>query len=169
MNRMISAVSAHANTELDVSELFFELANDILCRVAFGKRFMNENGEEAEKKKELVGVLTETQALLAGFCIGDFFPSWKWVNSVSGTKRRLMKNLKDLRTVCDEIINEHARRREHKNPSADVSDKEDFVDVLLRVQKQDDLEVPITDDNLKALVLVCQHISIFLFLFFNVY
>ncbi|GKG31956.1 hypothetical protein Tco_0426906, partial [Tanacetum coccineum] len=36
----------------------------------------------------------------------------------------------------------------------DVDDgKEDFVDVLLRVQKQHDLEVPITDDNLKALVL----------------
>ncbi|KAF2286557.1 hypothetical protein GH714_017643 [Hevea brasiliensis] len=29
-----------------------------------------------------------------------------------------------------------------------------FVDVLLRVQKRKDLEVPITDDNLKALVLV---------------
>ncbi|KAL3511395.1 hypothetical protein ACH5RR_030796 [Cinchona calisaya] len=35
----------------------------------------------------------------------------------------------------------------------DKNEKKDFVDVLLRVQKQDDLEVPITDNNLEALVL----------------
>ncbi|KAL3511394.1 hypothetical protein ACH5RR_030797 [Cinchona calisaya] len=155
VNRTLRTVSgsAHANSEIDVSELFFKLANDILCRVAFGKRFMDEAGHEGGKRNELVRVLTETQALLAGFCIGDFFPSWKWVNSVSGMKRRLMNNLKDLRMVCDEIINEHLRKIEDTGSSGVASEKEDFVDVLLRVQKQDDLEVPITDDNLKALVL----------------
>ncbi|XP_071926449.1 tryptamine 5-hydroxylase-like [Coffea arabica] len=157
VNRMLRAVAAHSNSELDVSESFFRLANHILCRVAFGKRFMDENHETSSgggggKKKELAGVLTETQALLAGFCVGDFFPRWRWVNSVSGMKRRLTKNLKDLRMVCDEIINEHLS--EKRGRSGDVLEKEDFVDVLLRVQKQeDDLEVPITDDNLKALVL----------------
>lgn len=147
VNRMLGTVSAHSGSQLDASEVFFKLANDILCRVAFGKRFM------VKEMSGLVRVLTETQALLAGFCIGDFFPGWEWVNSASGTKGRLMKNLKDLRRVCDEIIREHARKREGGR-SGGVVEKEDFVDVLLRVQNQDDLEVPITDDNLKALVLV---------------
>lgn len=79
---------------------------------------------------------------------GDFFPEWRWVNLVSGYKRRLMKNLEDLRSVCDEIIEEHLKKKKKEKNS------EDFVDVLLRVQRQDDLEVAITDDNLKALVLV---------------
>ncbi|CAN1295316.1 Cytochrome P450 71D18 [Linum perenne] len=35
----------------------------------------------------------------------------------------------------------------------DCEKYKDFVDVLLDVQKRDDLDVPITDDNLKALVL----------------
>ena len=91
----------------------------------------------------------ETQELLGGFCVGDFFPEWKWVNSVSGYKRRLERNLEDLRAVCDEIIKE---RDQAKTTSLDG--REDFVDVLLRVQQRDDLEVPITDDTLKALVLV---------------
>lgn len=145
---MIQVISSHSQSELDVSQVFLALANDILCRVAFGKRFIDE--ELKKGKRDLVSVLTETQALLAGFCLGDFFPDWEWVNSLSGTKRRLMKNLKDLRVVCDEIIEEHViKRREDQNSDA----SEDFVDVLLRVQKRDDLQVPITDDNLKALIL----------------
>lgn len=146
LNRLLTTVAAQCGSRTDMSKLFFSLANDILCRVAFGKRFIEGSGEG--KKSHLVSVLTETQELLAGFCMGDFFPEWGWVNSASGYKRRLMKNLEDLRSVCDEIIEEHLKKKKEEKNS------EDFVDVLLRVQQQDDLEVAITDDNLKALVLV---------------
>ncbi|GAB4840544.1 hypothetical protein Ancab_021313 [Ancistrocladus abbreviatus] len=139
-----------SESEFDMSELFFNLANDILCRVAFGRRFRGERG----KGLDLVGVLTETQELLAGFCLGDFFSEWRWVNSVSGYKRRLERNLKDLRRVCDQTIEEHLKKNKDEERKFGEEEREDFVDVLLRVQKQEDLEVPITDDNLKALVLV---------------
>ncbi|KAK4342657.1 hypothetical protein RND71_038473 [Anisodus tanguticus] len=143
INRMLRVISDHSERELDMSQVFFTAANNILCRVAFGKRFI----DHRLKEKDLVSVLTETQALLGGFCLGDFFPEWEWVNTVSGMKRRLMKNLKDLRGVCEEIIQEHVKRRDENGRN------EDFVDVLLRVQKTYDLQVPITDDNLKALIL----------------
>lgn len=138
---------------MNLSELFFNLTNNILCRVAFGKRFIT-GSDQNTRKHDLVRVLTETQALLAGFCIGDFFPEWEWINFVSGTKRRFDRNLKDLRKVCDEIIKEHFEKISFLKSMLGNS-KEDFVDVLLlRVQKREDLKVPITDDNLKALVLV---------------
>ncbi|OMO60366.1 Cytochrome P450 [Corchorus capsularis] len=147
VNRLLTALSTRSGSEVNVSELFFSLANDILCRVAFGRRFTEGREGAAEgQKRHLARVLTETQDLFAGFCVGDFYPEWKWVHSVSGYKKRLMKNLEELRKVCEEIIEEHSHPRDEN--------KEDFVDVLLRVQKRDDLEVPITDDNLKALVLV---------------
>jgi cytochrome P450 len=148
VNRLLSSVSGQSGSEIDLGEQFFGLANDILCRVAFGKRFKEESGER--QKRHLVDVLTETQALFAGFCVGDFFPEWEWVNWVSGYKARLTRNLEDLRAVCEEIIKEHV----DEAGAGAVAGKEDFVDVLLRVQKRQDLEVPITDDNLKALVLV---------------
>ncbi|WJZ81522.1 hypothetical protein VitviT2T_001361 [Vitis vinifera] len=136
-----SSLSALSGSETDMSQLFFTLANN-LCRVAFGKRFMDDSEGE---KKHMVDVLTETQALFAGFCIGDFFPDWKWLNSITGLNRRLRKNLEELIAVCNEIIEEHVNEKK---------EREDFVGVLLRVQKRKDLEVAITDDNLKALVLV---------------
>ncbi|KAL9688802.1 hypothetical protein QQ045_033226 [Rhodiola kirilowii] len=64
-------------------------------------------------------------------------------------KRRLLRNPEELRKVCDEIIAEHLRSRSG-------SEDEDFVDVLIRFQKREDLHVEITDDNLKALVLVME-------------
>lgn len=145
--RLVRGLAARAGTETDVSSAFFNLANDILCRVAFGRRFSG-GGRGSEGKGGLVEVMKETQALFAGFCAGDFYPEWGWVNWASGYKRRLERNLRDLRSVCDEIIREHLAQEQ------DDERGEDFVDVLLKVQRREDLEVPITDDNLKALVLV---------------
>ncbi|KAK8699431.1 hypothetical protein V6N13_115518 [Hibiscus sabdariffa] len=148
VNRLLNTLSTKSGSEANVSELFFSLANDVLCRVAFGRRFTEGVGSSDEgKKRHLAAVLTETQELFAGMSVGDFFPEWEWIHSVSGYKRKLTKNLEELRRVCDEIIEEHLNLNSNSN-------KEDFVDVLLRVQKQDNLEVAITDDNLKALVLV---------------
>nr|ALG05131.1 cytochrome P450 [Sinopodophyllum hexandrum] len=145
VNRLMAYISSQSGLKTDVSDKFFGLANDVLCRVAFGKRFVGE-------MDRLVEVLTETQSLFAGFSVADFYPGLEWVNSVSGLKRRLVKNLSDLRRVCDEIITEHVGNKK-ESKSNGLLGHEDFVDVLLRVQKGGDLEVPITDDNLKALVL----------------
>ncbi|XP_057949452.1 tryptamine 5-hydroxylase-like [Malania oleifera] len=146
VNRLVAGVGAGCGGEVDVSRMVFRVANDVLCRVAFGRRF---GGEGGGGKGSLVGVLTEAQVLFAGFCAGDFYPEWEWVNWVSGCRRRLSKNLEELRRVCDEIIEEHVNGEGKSSERG----REDFVDVLLRVQSRDDLEVPITDDNLKALVL----------------
>ncbi|KAK1415801.1 hypothetical protein QVD17_31588 [Tagetes erecta] len=59
--RLVQAVSSRSGVEIDLSELVFRLANDMLCRVAFGKRFLQE--DSGVKKKDLVGILTETRAL----------------------------------------------------------------------------------------------------------
>lgn len=140
--RLVEAVKGRVGTQVDLSELLFALANDVVCRAAFGRRFEGGGGG-------LVDVLTETQELFAGFCLGDFFPRWRWLDVMTGYRKRLERNLSDLRRVCDEIIQEHLM----KNKENGGDEGEDFVDVLLRVQRQEDLEVPITDDNLKALVM----------------
>ncbi|KAL3728650.1 hypothetical protein ACJRO7_033260 [Eucalyptus globulus] len=152
MARLLGALRSLSGSEVNMSKIFFGLANDVLCRVAFGKRFITEGSEEGEKS-HLMRVLTETQDLLAGFSVGDFFPRWEWVNWVTGFERRLQNNLVSLRGVCDEIIGDHVKKRERRIMGFDADDdSDDLLDVLMRVQ-QEDLEVPITDDNLKALVL----------------
>ncbi|XP_059657764.1 tryptamine 5-hydroxylase-like [Cornus florida] len=142
VNRLVSTVLTRSGSEVDMRELLFTLSNNTVCRVAFGKPLIDDS---ERKNHELMDMLTETQALLAGFFMGDLFPKWDWVNSVSGLKRRLKNNMDDLSRVVDEIVKEHVKKRE--------TSKKDFVDVLLCKQKEDDdLEVPITDDGIKAIL-----------------
>ncbi|OWM76168.1 hypothetical protein CDL15_Pgr009814 [Punica granatum] len=159
--RLVSQLQDLSGSKVDISRMLFAHTNDILCRVAFGKRFINDDttSGDGSQKRNLAAVLTETQALLAGFSIGDFYPCWGWVNSVTALNRRLERNLRDLRGVCNEIIEEHVRKKERRTrcfsgeQEREEEEEEDFLDVLMRVQQRGDLEVPITDDNLKALVL----------------
>jgi cytochrome P450 len=149
LRRLLARLTRDTSPEappVDLSECFLNLSNDVLCRIAFGRRFPHVKGDR------LGAVLAETQDLFAGFSVGDFFPELEPVAStVTGLRRRLKSCLADLREVCDEIIEEHVSGKRVRIPG---DRDEDFVDVLLRVQKSPDLEIPLTDDNLKALVLV---------------
>ncbi|CAM0948954.1 unnamed protein product [Alopecurus aequalis] len=147
LRRMLAHLTKNTapDAPVDLSECFLNLANDVLCRVAFGRRFPH------GKDDKLAAVLAEAQDLFAGFTIGDFFPQLEPVAStVTGLRRRLKSCLADLREVCDDIVEEHISGKHQRIPG---DREEDFVDVLLRVQKSPDLEVKLTDDNLKALVL----------------
>ncbi|RCV39270.1 hypothetical protein SEVIR_8G219600v4 [Setaria viridis] len=143
--RLTRSASSPAAVPVDLSECFLHLANDVLCRVAFGRRFAHGKGDK------LGAVLVEAQDLFAGFTVGDFFPELEpFASTVTGLRRRLKNCLANLREVCDEIIDNHISGKRQRVPG---DRDEDFVDVLLRVQKSQDLEVPLTDDNIKALVL----------------
>ena len=53
----------------------------------------------------LTTVLAEAHELFGGFCTGGFYPEWQyWVDKASEFKRMLERNFKDLRQVCDEIV-----------------------------------------------------------------
>ncbi|CAM0870913.1 unnamed protein product [Alopecurus aequalis] len=143
VRRLLSHLTKNTSPEtpVDLSICLLNMANDVLCRVAFGLRFQH------GKEDRLATVLAEAQYLLAGFTIGDFFPELEPIAStITGLRRRLKKCQADLRAISQNIIDDHISQR-----TGDQA--EDFVDVLLRIQKSSDLDVPLTDDNLMGLVL----------------
>ncbi|WVZ92168.1 hypothetical protein U9M48_038255 [Paspalum notatum var. saurae] len=139
--------SAAAAPVVDLSECFLNLANDVLFRVAFGRGFPH------DKAAKLGAVFADANELFAGFTVGDYFPELEpFLSTVTGLRRRLNNCLADLCEFCDEIIDELISGKRQVSSSSGDGD-EDFVDVLLRLQKSPDLDVPLTDDNIKALVL----------------
>lgn len=57
--------------------------------------------------------------------------------------------------AVDEIFDKTSKRKQPLGTGAFLlHGNEDFIDVLRRVQKSDDLDVPLTDDNLMAIVSV---------------
>ncbi|CAM0908097.1 unnamed protein product [Alopecurus aequalis] len=113
----VATKSTSPETPVDLSACLFNMANDVLCRVAFGRRFPRDKGDR------LAAVLAEAQNLFAGFTIGDFFPELEPIAStVTGLRRRLNKCYADLRAICENIVDDHIskpmRLQEEEDSSA---------------------------------------------------
>ena len=59
--------------------------------------------------------------------------------------------------VLEEIIQERLKNRQQQKESkrGEEEIEYDFVDALIDIKERGDLEVPITMDNIKAIILVC--------------
>lgn len=76
-----------------------------------------------------------------------YVPSLKFLHLISRVRARTEKVFKGFDKVFGDIISEHRKRTE-------AAAEEDLADVLLRVQRDGLLECPLTDDNIKAVILV---------------
>ncbi|ESR44590.1 Tryptamine 5-hydroxylase [Citrus sinensis] len=152
VNRFMSRVKARCGLETDMSDLIFAFCTDFFCLAAFGVRFM-EDEDEGQKSKYLASVFIEVEELLTGFYYGDFFSEWVWPGWLTGYTPRVIKGSRNLLNAVDEIFDKTSKRKQPLGTGAFLlHGNEDFIDVLRRVQKSDDLDVPLTDDNLMAIV-----------------
>lgn len=55
----------------------------------------------------------------------------------------------------EEILGEHLMTRQQQKKRGEEDIKYDLVDVLNNVKERGDLEMPITMDNIKAIIFVC--------------
>lgn len=77
-------------------------------------------------------MLNTFQVLVGGFSVGDLFPSWEWINLVTGMKWRLHRTFKRCDAFFDELI------AEHLVPDGATSKSKDFVQILLESQKKNE-------------------------------
>ncbi|XP_031250785.1 cytochrome P450 71A1-like [Pistacia vera] len=141
--RLVHRVAENYPNTTDLTKTLGLYSNDVLCRVAFGKDFSEAGDYDRYGFQKM---LEEYQELLGGFSIGDFFPSMEFIHSLTGMKPRLQKTFQRFDKFFDEVINEHL------NPDREEN-KPDLVDVLLDIQKNGSHEMPLTMDNVKAIIL----------------
>ncbi|KAL4190638.1 hypothetical protein AMTRI_Chr07g25750 [Amborella trichopoda] len=146
---MVRAISCSCGGgPVDLSELFYTLTNSIICRVTVGKSYSSEGGQQ--RNYNFLKIVGEFTALLGVFCAGDFFPSMGWVDIVTGIRARLNKNFKDLNGFLNEVIREHLGK---SVPEPTAEQQSDFVDILLQLKKDPGHGVPLSMENIKALIL----------------
>ncbi|KAF9667944.1 hypothetical protein SADUNF_Sadunf15G0075700 [Salix dunnii] len=129
--------------QVDLSELFSELTNDVVCRISFGKKYREGDGGRKFKK-----LLEEFGAVLGVFNVGDFIPWLGWINYLTGLNARVEWVFKEFDRFLDEVIEEFQAKRVVLN-----EDKMNFVDVLLEIQKISTDGVSIGRDSIKAIIL----------------
>ncbi|XP_048443846.1 cytochrome P450 71AP13 [Pyrus x bretschneideri] len=142
--RLVCRVAESYPGTTNLTKILGLYANDVLCRVAFGRGF-SEGGDY--DRHGFQKMLEEYQELLGGFSIGDFFPSMEFIHSLTGMKSRLKETFRRFDELFDQMVTDHL------NPNREKEKHKDLVDVLLDVQKSDSAEIPLTMDNVKAIIL----------------
>ncbi|PHU14752.1 hypothetical protein BC332_15957 [Capsicum chinense] len=111
------------------------------------------SAKKVKDRDELINLMKDALILVGGFDVGDFFPSWKLLYKKSVAKLKLVKMQQNVDSVLESIINEHIKNRAMGTKGNGAYGGEDLVDVFLRIKENDQLHFPITDDNIKAVIL----------------
>ncbi|XP_047941656.1 premnaspirodiene oxygenase-like [Salvia hispanica] len=142
-SRLVDSLRESSGRVVDLTEKIFFHASSVTCRAAYGS--VVEDGEALVK-------LTADTAMASGFEIADLFPSLGMVGALSWTKRRLKTMRRKLDVILDDVIERHKRNRAKNGSGNSEFGSEDMVDVFLRVKEEGQLEFPIDNDNIKAVL-----------------
>ncbi|KAL5802296.1 hypothetical protein ACOSQ4_030601 [Xanthoceras sorbifolium] len=97
----------------------------------------------------------ESIRLASGFSIADLYPSIGLLEVITGMKSKFKKLHQEQDRILGDILNEHKDRKQNMKTGQGKAE-EDLVDVFLRLQQDGDLEFPLTDNNIEAVIWSCQ-------------
>ncbi|CAN6177403.1 unnamed protein product [Urochloa humidicola] len=142
--RLLRAVAASASAPVpapavNLSKLLSVYAADSSVRAIIGSRF--------KERDTFLAMLERGLKLFARLSLPDFFPSSRLAMLVSRMPGRMKQHRAEAAVFMDAMVREHEERS-----AADDGKEEDLLDVLLRIQREGDLQVSLTTENIKAVV-----------------
>ncbi|PKA52399.1 Premnaspirodiene oxygenase [Apostasia shenzhenica] len=134
--------AAEGTLPVSMSELFLEVAYLTIAKAAFGK-----DGSSVHQKSFFTAC-KEFFKLAGGFHLQEFFPSLGFLGDFTGLKARM----KGIHKLFDAIMNEVIEMHQSRTVNEGDPD-EDLLDVMLRLQREGALDIPLNMDSIKAVVL----------------
>ncbi|KAL3835263.1 hypothetical protein ACJIZ3_009999 [Penstemon smallii] len=144
----IKSCSYSCLAPVNLSELFTSLSNDVICRSAFGRKY-----SEGEQGKKFLKLLTELMQLSGNVSIGEFIPWLSWINRVNGFDARVDKVAKEVDIFLDLVIQEHMNAGLGSDETVKGERRENFVNILLTIHKDNTSGVSIDGESIKAIIL----------------
>ncbi|XP_019429495.1 PREDICTED: cytochrome P450 71D8-like [Lupinus angustifolius] len=138
-------LSCQGSAPLNLTKGVFSLVSTLLSRAVFG--------DNSEYEDQILSFLKKAIELTGGFDVAEFFPSLKPIHFITGLKGKLENLHKKMDKMLQNIVNkQQSKMRLSSNEAGNEKEKESLVDVLLRVQQNDSLDIPLTVANIKAVI-----------------
>ncbi|KAL9998181.1 putative costunolide synthase [Helianthus debilis subsp. tardiflorus] len=137
---MRKSLKSSAGRPLVLRDVLVRLVNDVICRATVG--------DICKDRSTLIDVLFDIMRAVISFNIASYYPRLQFLNVISGKQATWLKRQKQLDIILEDILEEHKNNRRRGD-----NDQEDLVDVLLRIKEKGDLDQPITNDNVKGVIL----------------
>ncbi|XP_022871878.1 premnaspirodiene oxygenase-like [Olea europaea var. sylvestris] len=143
ISKLIRSIRSHGEP-FNVTNMLLSYTSSVTARAAFGGML--------KEQDTLISFMKIGVAFAGGFELADLYPSLKFLQILSWNKHQLLKMRRKLDSILDVMLNEHKHKlaREKRDNGELVS--ENIVDVPLQKQQSEDLDVPITDDDIKATI-----------------
>ncbi|KAK4487643.1 hypothetical protein RD792_005702, partial [Penstemon davidsonii] len=139
VSNLIKCIQISSGEVINLSEKLFALTSSIICRAVFGKVMTNQD--------TLISLVKRGIAMSSGFDnLADLFPSYKLFHLLNWNKYKLLRMRRKLDSILDVIL------EDHKLKQSGEFGEENILDVLLRIQKNKELEFPIGNNNIKAVI-----------------
>ncbi|KAK8609478.1 hypothetical protein V6N13_061926 [Hibiscus sabdariffa] len=145
---------------VNLSDMLMLISSNIASRCILSHKSEDEGGcsKFGQLGKRLL-------ILTSAFSIGDVFPYLKWLDVLTEYNPSMKALSSEFDAFLDQVIQEH---REHESGDQ-VSNRKDFVSIIMQLQKDRMYDLDLTQDNIKGVLLVIQHCTLasffFLFLF----
>lgn len=128
---------------INLSEKLDSLAYDLTSGVVFGGAI------QAKGKEQYRKLTKDVSKVVGGFSVADLFPSIGALQVLTGFRTKLEKLHREMDKIIEDIVTSH---RDKNLKTGETG--EDLVDVLLKLQKRSDLEHPLSNNIIKATILV---------------
>ncbi|XP_057801989.1 salviol synthase-like [Salvia miltiorrhiza] len=139
-------IALREGSTINLTEKLTTTNLNIMIMAAFGKK----SGEAAKLKD----IIKEAQEFLNVFNIVDVYPSFKFLRLFSRMRKKIEEHHRHLNRITESVIEERRRRRgDASEGGGGGEDEGDFLGVMLKLQGDGSLEIPLTTDNIKAVLL----------------
>ncbi|XP_002532304.2 cytochrome P450 726A27 [Ricinus communis] len=144
VSNFIRFLYSKAGKPVNLTRKLFALTNTIMARTSVGK--------QCENQEVLLTVIDRIFEVSGGFTVADVFPSFTLLHLITGIKSRLERLHQDTDQILEDIINEH-RACKAVSKNGDQNEADNLLDVLLDLQEDGNLRVPLTNDSIKGTIL----------------
>ncbi|KAM3207729.1 hypothetical protein ACQJBY_062786 [Aegilops geniculata] len=145
VTRLIRSIvddSSESSEVVNLSKMLATYVTHATVHCIMGGRF--------KEHDTLLHYVDEAVEVVGGFTLPDLFPSSRLVRALSGTLRRAEVFRDSVLAFIGRVIDEHLDRR--SSEEAEAHQEQDIIDVLLRIQRDGNLQFPLTVDNLKVVI-----------------
>ncbi|CAI0409476.1 unnamed protein product, partial [Linum tenue] len=146
---LVNRIRASAQTEVNLSALLPCFTNDVICRMALGRKY---DGNTVFRD-----LLAELMELVVTLSVGEFIPQLSWVSRLTGFDARVDRVARRFDEFLDGAVLESAARLEKRSNmierGKEEEEEEEEEDVLLQLQRDSPDDFHLDGDGIKAVIL----------------
>ncbi|KAL8265704.1 hypothetical protein R6Q59_003048 [Mikania micrantha] len=134
--QIIRKIQEANGSVVNMTDLLVKLTNNLIARVASGKTYGFQHTVHRIAKAT------------TRFSVGNYFPSFTWMDRLSGLLREADEIFKESDDLFEGVIEEHVNKKDFGIKGHDL------VDILLEIQKDKSIGFELERYMIKAIILV---------------